>query len=110
MANKFCHACGTEIHESATSCPKCGAAQRTQGTVISVGGTGKAVLAVVCWFLGPLGVHRMISGKVGTGILQLVLTCTVAGLFITVPWAIIDFIMILTNNWEDKDGAKVTNW
>ena len=110
MSNKFCHACGTEIHESAISCPKCGATQRNIGTTIAIGGMGKAVLAIVCWFLGPLGIHRMMTGKVGSGIAQLILTCTVIGLFVTIIWALVDFIMILTGNWTDKTGAKITHW
>jgi TM2 domain-containing membrane protein YozV len=52
----------------------------------------------------------MLVGKIGSGIAQLVLTCTVVGLFITVIWAIVDFIMILTGNFKDKNGAPITEW
>lgn len=67
----------------------------------------KLVLALVCWFFGVFGVHRFMVGKVGTGILMLVLTCTFFGLFITGIWTIIDFILILTGNFTDKDGNKI---
>lgn len=67
----------------------------------------KLVLAVVCWFFGILGVHRFMVGKVGTGILMLVLTCTVVGVFITAIWALIDFIVILMGNFTDKNGHKI---
>ena len=105
---KFCHGCGKEIHETATTCPHCGAKQAGTGTTVST--KGKAILAGVCWFLGPLGIHRMLVGKIGSGIAQLVLTCTVIGLFITVIWAIVDFVMILTGNFKDKNGALITEW
>ena len=105
---KFCHGCGKEIHETAVSCPHCGAKQR--GTDTNVSARGKLVLAIVCWFLGPLGIHRMVVGKVGSGVAQFVLSCTIIGLFISVPWAIIDFIMILTGNFRDRNGATMTEW
>ncbi|MDR2352134.1 MAG: TM2 domain-containing protein [Deltaproteobacteria bacterium] len=49
-------------------------------------------------FLGFLGVHRFYVGKVGTGILMLI---TLGGVGI---WALIDFIMILNNNFKDNNG------
>jgi TM2 domain-containing membrane protein YozV len=49
-------------------------------------------------FLGFLGVHRFYVGKVGTGILMLI---TLGGVGI---WALIDFIMILSNNFKDNNG------
>jgi TM2 domain-containing membrane protein YozV len=105
---KFCHGCGKEIHETAVSCPHCGAKQSGTGTQVST--KGKLILAIVCWFLGPLGIHRFMVGKNGSAVAQLILTCTVIGLFITVIWAIIDFIMILTGNFKDKNGIAITEW
>jgi TM2 domain-containing membrane protein YozV len=52
----------------------------------------------------------MLVGKVGSGIAQLVLSCTVIGLFITVIWAIVDFVMILSGNFRDRNGALITEW
>ena len=62
----------------------------------------KGMLAIVCFFLGCLGIHRFMVGKVGTGILMLI---TGGGLVI---WAVIDFIVILTGGFTDKDGNKIT--
>lgn len=70
----------------------------------------KTVLALVCWFLGVLGIHRFMVGKVGTGIVMLVISLTFFGLIITGMWAFIDFIIILVGNFTDKDGNKITNW
>jgi len=54
----------------------------------------KVVLAIVCWFFGVFGVHRFMVGKIGTGILMLLLTITVIGSIISLIWSFIDFIMI----------------
>jgi TM2 domain-containing membrane protein YozV len=53
---------------------------------------------LLCFFLGGLGVHRFYVGKIGTGLLQLV---TFGGLGI---WAMIDFIVLVTGNFKDKQG------
>ena len=56
---------------------------------------------LLCFFLGALGVHRFYVGKIGTGILQLF---TLGGLGI---WALVDFIMIVTGNFKDKQGMAI---
>ena len=61
----------------------------------------KFVAAVLCFFVGILGVHRFYVGKIGTGIIQL---CTGGGFGV---WWIIDFIVILLGNFTDKDGNKL---
>lgn len=95
-----CRACGKQLHESATACPSCGAAQTP------VGASDKRILpaALLCFFVGFLGVHRFYVGKIGTGILQIL---TFGGLGI---WALIDFIMIVVGSFTDKQGNKLTQW
>ncbi len=61
----------------------------------------KGVAAVLCFFLGALGIHRFYVGKVGTGIIWM-LTVGLFGI-----GALIDFIMILCGSFKDKNGALV---
>ena len=56
---------------------------------------------LLCFFLGFLGVHRFYVGKVGTGILMIV---TAGGLGI---WVIVDFVMICTGSFKDKENRKL---
>ena len=98
----YCHACGSQMHSSAHACPGCGAAHQSQGASQSQ----KRILpaAILCFFIGFLGVHRFYVGKVGTGILQLV---TFGGLGI---WAFIDFIMIVIGSFRDSEGNVINLW
>jgi len=61
------------------------------------------VTALLCFFLGAIGVHRFYVGKVGTGILQIV---TLGGFFGI--WPLIDLIMILIGKFTDKQGRPLT--
>lgn len=61
------------------------------------------VTVLLCFFLGALGVHRFYTGKIGTGVLQLI---TFGGLGI---WVLIDLIMIILGKFSDKEGLLITN-
>jgi TM2 domain-containing membrane protein YozV len=63
----------------------------------------KYVAAVLAFLLGPLGVHRFYLGRTGTGILMLVLSCTIAGLLISAPWALVDMVRYLV--MSDREFA-----
>lgn len=64
---------------------------------------GFVPMILLCFFLGGFGVHRFYAGKVGTGIVMLL---TLGGLGI---WNLIDFIIIVTGNFKDKNGLKIKN-
>ena len=64
----------------------------------------RLIASLLCFFLGPIGVHRFYVGKVGTGILQIL---TFGGLGL---WVLIDFIMILCGSFKDKEGKVITEW
>jgi TM2 domain-containing membrane protein YozV len=107
----FCSACGKQIHQSAATCPGCGAAQNTRPTAapppaIVAAATDKRILPafLLCFFLGVFGAHRFYVGKIGTAVAQL---CTFGGLGI---WWLVDLILVLTSSFTDKNGVRITQW
>lgn len=65
----------------------------------------KLVAALLAFFIGTLGIHRFYLGRTGSGIAMLVLTCTLVGLFVTAPWALIDAIRYLVMS-DDEFAAR----
>jgi TM2 domain-containing membrane protein YozV len=68
-----------------------------------LGDRNRFVAALIAFFIGPLGIHRFYLGRTGSGIAMIVLTCTVIGLLVTIPWAFIDMIRYLV--MSDRDFA-----
>ena len=66
-----------------------------------VSSKSKGTAAVLCFFLGALGVHRFYVGKIGTGVLWL-LTAGLLGIGV-----LIDFIMILCGSFKDNENAEL---
>jgi peptidoglycan/LPS O-acetylase OafA/YrhL len=106
----FCTNCGTEINDKAVVCPKCGvpttnfAAQSAAG-VQQAGPVAEGydwlTTLLLCFFLGGLGVHSFYTKKTGIGIAQLL---TLGGCGI---WALVDLIMIITENFKDGQGRPL---
>ena len=63
----------------------------------------KVGLALICFFLGGLGIHRFLVGKIGTGILYIFKV----GLFGI--GGVVVFIMLLSGKFTRKDGSLVDN-
>lgn len=59
-------------------------------------GNDKTMIALLCFFLGGLGVHCFVMGETRKGIIRIVfsLLCGIGGIF-----ALIDFIMILSDTY-----------
>ena len=64
----------------------------------------RIVAALLAFFLGVLGIHRFYLGRNGSGIVMLLLTCTVVGMIATWPWAFIDMVRYLV--MSDRDFAR----
>jgi TM2 domain-containing membrane protein YozV len=67
------------------------------------GDRNKYVAALIAFLIGPLGIHRFYLGRTGSGIAMLILTCTIFGLVVSVPWAFIDMIRYLV--MSDREFA-----
>lgn len=67
----------------------------------NISSKSKGVAALLCFFLGYLGIHRFYAGKIGTGLVWL-FTGGLCGV-----GAIIDFIIILCGNFKDGNGDLI---
>ncbi|WP_025099600.1 TM2 domain-containing protein [Burkholderia sp. A1] len=61
-------------------------------------------LVLLCFFLGPFGVHRFYLGRNKTGILMLL---TYGGLGV---WSVIDLAMLMLGKFKDKQGKPISRW
>jgi TM2 domain-containing membrane protein YozV len=72
----------------------------------------KAVAALLCFFLGGLGIHRFYTGQVGLGLGLLLTTLflgwTVVWLGVTFVWVMIDLVLILSGGVRDQWGRPLT--
>jgi TM2 domain-containing membrane protein YozV len=64
----------------------------------------KYIAALIAFFIGPLGIHRFYLGRTGSGIAMVVLSCTLVGLLVTIPWAFVDMIRYLI--MSDREFAE----
>lgn len=90
----YCRGCGKEIHETAISCPHCGA---QNGTLPVQGNKNRIAAALLAFFLGGFGVHKFYLGKIGQGFLYLIFFWT----FIPAIVAFIEFIIYLCDSDEN---------
>ena len=97
----FCAHCGEAVNENAEVCLKCGfkieteeeAAEKKAG---DLGGQDKMAMALVCFFLGGIGIHNFMMGEKRRGIMKIIFCflCGISGIL-----ALIDFVKILTDRY-----------
>ena len=102
-----CRSCDTEISAIARECPYCGAQQfdvRSGALARSDLPSDKGALTtgLLCLLLGVFGAHRFYVGKYVTGFLMLF---TLGGFGI---WMLVDLILLITGQFRDKEGHRVT--
>ena len=81
--------------------------QPAYGQPFAAGAPKQWIVAVLlAFFLGTLGIHNFDLGYTTKGIIQLVLTITVIGIFVSGPWALIDFIMLIMRSGSYATDAQ----
>ncbi|MBE6442762.1 MAG: TM2 domain-containing protein [Desulfovibrio desulfuricans] len=97
-----CPNCAKEVSPEAVACPQCG--HPINDPLAHASPKSRLAAALLCFFLGGLGIHRFYVGKVGTGVLMLL---TLGGFGI---WALIDFIVICCGSFKDAKGLPLLIW
>lgn len=91
--SSFCANCGKPIQPGASVCLNCGVAVKKFG---GYAGYDKLTIALVCFFLGYLGIHNFMMGEVNKGIIKIVASCCCG---IGVILSLIDFFRIITDSY-----------
>lgn len=99
--DSFCANCGKPVGANAAVCLNCGVAIKNNNSSSNgkydVNGKDKVMMALLCFFLGGLGIHCFLLGENKKGIFRIVtsILCGVGGII-----ALIDFIKILMGKYE----------
>jgi TM2 domain-containing membrane protein YozV len=97
---KYCTTCGNQIHVMAEICPVCGVRQmmapQQHAYMPAPPRKDKQLAAVLALLLGGLGVHKFYLGKIGQGVLYLVLCWTLIPAIVS----FIEGIIYLTQSEE----------
>ena len=93
----FCSNCGGAVAPGAEVCMNCGVAIKKAGVAGGIDKDNKIVMALVCFFLGGLGIHNFMLGETKKGIVKIVASFCLAGLGGLL--ALIDFIKILMDKY-----------
>ena len=112
MEKQNCPACGGPTPTPGQLCPNCDAKQRElfagPPAHVPIVNTQEAedknrwvVTMVLCYMLGWLGIHRLYTGHILIGIVQmLTFGCCMI-------WWIVDGVMLVTGNFKDADGKTL---
>ncbi|NLI54578.1 MAG: NINE protein [Clostridiales bacterium] len=106
METRYCTNCGkpiqpTEFRSAAGYCGECAEKNPAASQAGQYSEKDWLVTLLFSIFLGALGIHRFYVGKIGTGILWLF----TAGCFGI--GALVDIIMIATENFTDENGRLI---
>ncbi len=100
--NAFCQNCGNPVAPNADVCLSCGVAVKNTANGQYLGGKDKITMALICFFLGGIGIHNFMMGETKKGIVKIV-ACLCFG--ISGILALIDFIKILCDKYVvDPNG------
>lgn len=106
--NKFCENCGKEVNVNASVCLNCGVALgkkvNSNTSAEYLGGQDKTTMALLCFFLGGIGIHNFILGETKKGVFKIVMLFCFG---ISVIFALIDFVKILTDSYVIDQNAII---
>lgn len=106
----FCKECGKEIkNNNAVICTNCGCPIENKINQKDKSSYSNITAFLLCFFIGIFGIHRFYVGKSGSAIAMLILTLTFFGMIISGIWNFVDFIIIICQKFQDKDG-KTLYW
>ena len=63
VGTAFCHNCGKELPAGADVCLNCGVSAKKAPAAGDLGGKDKVTMALICFFLGGLGIHNFMMGE-----------------------------------------------
>ena len=91
----YCANCGNQVNPGAEVCLSCGVAIK-KGNGNYLNGKDKVVMALICFFLGGIGIHNFMLGETKKGIFRIIMSfiCGLGGIF-----ALIDFVKILMDTY-----------
>lgn len=95
----YCSNCGKEVAQNAAVCLNCGVAiesEKSKNGGKYLNGQDKMTMALVCFFLGGIGVHNFMMGESKKGVFKIVgiFLCGISGIL-----ALIDFVKILMGTY-----------
>ncbi len=97
--NAYCPNCGKAVAENAAVCLNCGVALAGGNGAKGgkyLNGQDKLTIALVCFFLGGIGIHNFMMGETKKGIMKIVGLCLCG---ISLILALIDFVKILMGTY-----------
>ncbi len=115
----YCSSCGSIIKKRAEICVKCGvrvatppmstAAASAPAVPIAYSERSRLAAGLLGVFLGGLGVHSFYLGKIGKGIIQIVVSLVTFG--VGSLWGLIEGIIIVAGGrWKDADGRQLRKY
>ncbi len=93
--NAFCDNCGNPVSPDASVCLNCGVSLKN-AAANDLAGKDKVTIALLCFFLGGIGIHNFVMGETKKGVFRIIasLCCGIGSIF-----ALIDFVKILMDKY-----------
>lgn len=107
--NSFCENCGNPVNANASVCLSCGVAL---GKIVVkcnsvngyLDGHDKVSMALICFFLGSIGIHNFILGENKKGIFKIIMVFCFG---VSLIFMLIDFVKILSDSYVIDKNALI---